>query len=118
MCSPSSEQESDDEMSLKPAKKRKVGEKPITDFFGKAPTKAAAPTARKASGSQATNAKAAPAKKAPAKKVVVSDDDESMDDAPPPPPKRAARKAAPKTYIDIESDEDGDGPGSEFEDFD
>lgn len=118
--SPGSDAGSDDEVALKPAKKKAATEKPLTDFFSKAQPKPA-PTARKASGStQASKAKA-PVKKA-TKKVVESDDDDvSMDDAPPSVPKRSeaprrAARAAPKAYIDI-SDDDG-GSGSEFEDFD
>ncbi|GJE94175.1 DNA topoisomerase 2 [Phanerochaete sordida] len=119
--SPGSDVESDDEVALKPAKKKVATEKPLTDFFGKAQPKPA-PTARKVSGSSSNASKGkAPVKKA-AKKVVDSEDEDiSMDELPPAPkrneaPKRAAR-AAPKTYIDISDDGDG-GSGSEFEDFD
>lgn len=96
-------------MNLKPAKKKAATEKPLTDFFGKAPPKLAA-----------TKTKAVPAKKLAPKKVVDTDGDISMDEPPSVPkrneaPRRAAR-AVPKTYIDIS--DDGGGSGSEFEDFD
>lgn len=117
--SPRSQEESDDEMAIRPPKKKVAIEKPVTDFFGKAQPKPA-PTARKPSSSSNVSKGKAPAKKV-AKKVVDSDDDILMDDERAvlkraEAPRRAAR-AAPKTYIDISGDEDG-GSGSEFEDFD
>ncbi|THG93975.1 hypothetical protein EW026_g7395 [Hermanssonia centrifuga] len=143
---PFSEEESDDELGLKPSKKKKTADKPLTDFFDKVPNGTSKPTARKPSSgpapakSRAAPAKKAPptkkspssdsedrpaakapAKKAPAKKVVQSeDDDESVPAAPKrgEAPRRAAR-AVPKTYIDIvSSDDDGGDPGSDFDDFD
>lgn len=129
--SPASEDESEEDKALKPAKKKAVTEKPLTSFFDKVPAAPAAkqPASRKASGSQAEKPKPkpkaaaskAPAKKA-AKKTIVSDDEDD-DDLPPPPPRRSeapkrAARAVTKAYIDISSDGDDGGSGSDFEDFD
>ncbi|KAF9242373.1 DNA topoisomerase [Melanogaster broomeanus] len=104
--SPMVDDDSDDEVYIRPAAKKK---KTVTDFFDKVPAGptevAKKPAARKASGS-----KPAAAKKPAAKKVESEDDEAMMSDAVearPAAPKRATRGKAQK-YIEIESDSDGD----------
>ncbi|KAI0328009.1 type II DNA topoisomerase [Cubamyces sp. BRFM 1775] len=140
--------DSDDDMYIKPAPKRKKAEKSpaqdddddimevapppkkngkqaaVTDFFGKAAPAAAAkkPAPRKVSSSSQA-AKSAPAKK-PAKKAVVSEDDFSDDDddvPPPPKPRNEAPKRATRGVVSkyVEiTSGDEDDQGSDFEDFD
>ncbi|KAF8060944.1 DNA topoisomerase II [Lyophyllum atratum] len=120
--SPIPSDDSEDDLYVKPAPKKKK----VTDFFEKATTKtkelAAAPTARKISKSMKP---ASPPKvKAKAKSKVTSDsDDDLMDfDKLPlpkaaPAPARAAR-AVSKKYVEILSDDDDEGneDASMFED--
>ncbi|KAH9949498.1 type II DNA topoisomerase [Amylocystis lapponica] len=81
----------DDELELRPAKKRNTdtSQASVTDFFDKMPAAAKKPVARKPSS------KAAPAKKAPAKVVEIDDEDATLDDEPPAPrTKQTARKTS------------------------
>jgi DNA topoisomerase-2 len=98
--------ESDEDVSVQPAKKKKGA---LTDFFDKVPPAKAA-VARKASGAS----KPPPAKKAPAKKKADSDVEENsmvIEHVPLPPPRaapsRAARAAPKQAYIDVGSDDEG-----------
>ena len=109
------ESESEDSLNVKPTKKKKV-----TDFFDKLPEPGAKqPIARKASGSRPQ-----PTVKKPTKKAVDSEEDDSGGGSPVSvvrvtAPKRAAR-AAPKKYIEVESDsgDDDGGDGSTFDEDD
>jgi DNA topoisomerase-2 len=111
-------EEDSDEDYIKPAaKKKKIMQAPVTDFFGKIPSgplEAKKPVARKPSSS----------KPAPAKKAVVKKDSDdhisikSDSDIPPAlravAPKRAARGKS-KKYVEVESESEAD-EGSMFED--
>lgn len=105
-------------MDLKPAKKKKTQQSSLTNFFAKDsdPPEAKPPTPSKISAMK-PKPKAAPKKAAPKKPAESDDDDIEMDDAPAASkrvdaPRRAAR-AAPKKYIEINSDEDGDAGGKD-----
>lgn len=105
-------------MTLKPAKKKKA-QQSLTNFLVKDsdPLEAKPPTPSKISAMK-PKPKAAPKKPAPKKPAESDDDDDiEMDDAPAASkrvdaPRRAAR-AAPKKYIEINSDEDGDAGGKD-----
>lgn len=122
LCSPIVDSDSDDEMYMKPARKKKIAQADLNDFFDKVPVLPAkkAPTARKVSSS-----KPAPSKKVPPKKNIISDDDDDDDSmgsdasAPaverPVAPKRVAR-AAPKRYIEVLSEDEEGPPTTEADD--
>ncbi|KAG1725573.1 DNA topoisomerase [Suillus paluster] len=100
--SPKAEKDSDEDYIKPAAKKMKINQAPVTDFFDKKPSGPSEP--KKPAARKPSSSKPAPAKKAVAKKE--SDDDISIksdSDVPPPPPKRTAR-AKSKKYIEIESD--------------
>jgi len=117
----SEEDESEDDMHLKPAKKSKpsTAQATMKDFFDQLPNddkgKASASPKAKAAPSKT---KAAPTKAPAKKKAILSDlDDEGdsiMEDAPPPskPAARAPRRAAAvtKKYVDVASS-DGEAVG-------
>ncbi|KAF5377158.1 hypothetical protein D9615_006417 [Tricholomella constricta] len=124
--SPALSEDSDDDLYIKPAAKKKK----VTDFFEKAApktTEPVAPTARKLSKSMKPASPPKPKPKAKAKVVSDSDHDDDLmnyDELPvpkkaAPAPARAAR-AAPKKYVEILSDDDDDGneDASMFEDDD
>ncbi|KAG2069851.1 type II DNA topoisomerase [Suillus decipiens] len=96
-------EEDSDEDYIKPAaKKMKISQAPVTDFFDKKPPghlEPKKPVARKPSSSKPVPAKKAVAKKESDDEIIVASDS----DAPPAPPKRPAR-AKTKKYIEIESD--------------
>jgi hypothetical protein len=108
--------ESDDSMSIKPAKKKKVQ---VTNFFDKVPGPSEVekkPAARK------TVPPSKPVAKKAAKKVVASDDDDDADDivvrgksAVPArnAPQRTARATA-KKYIDLDDESDENASESMF----
>ena len=112
-------------MYIKPAKKKRPQQAPLTDFFGgnSANEPPKPPTPSKVAAMK-PKAKPAPAKKAtvPKKKTVLSSDDEgevSADDSPAPakrtePPRRPAR-AQPKKYIEIGSDDEDEKADETFE---
>ncbi|KZT24682.1 type II DNA topoisomerase [Neolentinus lepideus HHB14362 ss-1] len=96
---------SDDDLYLQPVKKRKA-QQPVTDFFDKVPKKT---QSRKPSGSKAPAAQ--PRK---ASKKVDSDDELEMSDAPPPPLTKRPTRVAAKKYIEVTSDDDGDGENGDM----
>ncbi|KAF8837947.1 type II DNA topoisomerase [Paxillus ammoniavirescens] len=110
--SPMVDDDSDDEMYIRPAaKKKKTAQAAVTDFFDKVPAEPSE-AAKKPAARKASEIKPAAAKKKPAaKQKVESDDDEVMAsdtaDVRPAAPKRAARGKI-KKYIEIESSSDGD----------
>ncbi|KAH8120719.1 DNA topoisomerase II [Phellopilus nigrolimitatus] len=122
--SPASDDESEDDMALKPAKKK--AQISLTDFFNKGKQKDDEPKAKPPTPSKITGMKpkkAAPAKKAPGKKVIESeneDDNESGMEVDPPAAKRAevskrTARAAPKKYIELSDDDDDGGEDDTFE---
>ncbi|KAL0945575.1 hypothetical protein HGRIS_014735 [Hohenbuehelia grisea] len=117
------EDESDDPIFTKPAKKQKEAPKTqasVTDFFDAGPSKdKKAPAPRKVSKSMKPASPPKP-KKAPTK-FIDSDDELDFDDLPKPPPRaapRAARAAAKPAYIELSDDDDGGGDDSLFVDDD
>ena len=109
------EDDSDDEIYSKPAKKTKTSK--LTDYYAPSePAKKATDVGRKISASM----KPSP-RKVSGKKTVVSDDEDDYNNPPPAPrsapPKRAARTTA-KKYVEVtsEDEEAKDGDYSLFED--
>lgn len=107
-------------MFLKPIKKSKTQQAPLTTFFDKEDGKLE--KGGKVTTKAASRSRIASGKKPSSKKTLESDDDgPTLEEGPDPvvekrglPPRRAAR-AAPKKYVEIDTDEDGGGNDDVYE---